>query len=84
MRIIYNDDTRVRAVFTVRVEQTTCSSLRRARRAAVTVNLWAPPPIFYDRRVAADNFSALRRCHVSVFNYFGVFFMLCLISLSIK
>src|SRR6218665_2380136 len=25
-------------------------------------NLWAPPPNFVDRRAAADNLSALRRC----------------------
>jgi len=32
-----------------------------------------PPPIFDDRRAAADNLSALRRCHVRVFNYFVAF-----------
>ena len=37
-------------------------------------NLWAPPPIFDDRRAAAgDNLSARRRYHAGVFNCFIAF-----------
>src|SRR6218665_2979517 len=45
-----------------------CRALRRLPRApAAAVNLWAPPPIFDDRR-ATDNLSVRRRCHVGLIN----------------
>jgi len=40
-------------------------AVRRPHLAAA-VNLWAPPPIFDERRTAADNLSERRRCHVGL------------------
>ena len=43
------------------------------RAAAAADNLWAPP-IFVDRRAAADNLSARRRCCLLLCTYFVAIF----------